>query len=199
PLGRREAGVAGAADDDLLRLVTPLAKLTTGKQAAALASEAIECFGGAGYVEDTGLPMLLRDSQVLPIWEGTTNVLALDTLRALGGGAGLAALRERGDTAVRSARDARLVEAGRVSLAALASAAGWLRAAHGFGHGALEQGARRFALTLGRALELALLVEHAQWSIDHGRDGRARAAALYFARSGVDLIAEGDEDVDALA
>jgi hypothetical protein len=43
----------------------------------------LEAFGGAGYVEDTGLPLLLRDSQVLPIWEGTTNVLALDALRAL--------------------------------------------------------------------------------------------------------------------
>ena len=43
-------------------------------------SECIEAFGGAGYVEDTGLPALLRDTQVLPIWEGTTNVLALDAL-----------------------------------------------------------------------------------------------------------------------
>ncbi len=58
-------------------------KLTTAKQAVAVASEVLESFGGAGYVEDTGLPVLLRDSQVLPIWEGTTNVLALDTLRAL--------------------------------------------------------------------------------------------------------------------
>ena len=47
------------------------------------ASEYVECFGGAGYVEDTGVPRLLRDAQVLPIWEGTTNVLALDVLRAV--------------------------------------------------------------------------------------------------------------------
>ena len=46
-------------------------------------SEVLEAFGGAGYVEDTGLPLLLRDSQVLPIWEGTTNILVLDTFRAL--------------------------------------------------------------------------------------------------------------------
>jgi hypothetical protein len=49
----------------------------------AVASEAIECFGGQGYMEDTGLPRLLRDAQVLPIWEGTTSVLALDVLRVL--------------------------------------------------------------------------------------------------------------------
>ena len=66
-----------------LRLVAPLAKLATGRLAVASASEYVECFGGAGYVEDTGVPRLLRDAQVLPIWEGTTNVLALDVLRAV--------------------------------------------------------------------------------------------------------------------
>ena len=60
--------------------MTPIAKLLTAKQAVAVVSECIEAFGGAGYVEDTGLPALLRDTQVLPIWEGTTNVLALDAL-----------------------------------------------------------------------------------------------------------------------
>jgi hypothetical protein len=54
-----------------------------GKQAVAIASEGLEGFGGAGYIEDTGLPVHLRDAQVLPIWEGTTNVLAHDMLRVL--------------------------------------------------------------------------------------------------------------------
>ena len=58
------------SDDDalLLRVLTPVMKLTTGKQSVMVASEVLETFGGAGYVEDTGLPVLLRDSQVLPIW-----------------------------------------------------------------------------------------------------------------------------------
>ncbi len=77
-LGRSEAGRASEQQTGLLRVLTPLAKLTTAKQAVAVASEVIEAFGGAGYVEDSGLPLLLRDAQVLPIWEGTTNVLALD-------------------------------------------------------------------------------------------------------------------------
>jgi acyl-CoA dehydrogenase len=81
---RRETGDLTPEDAQLLRLLTPIMKLTTGKQAVMVASEILECFGGAGYIEDTGLPVLLRDCQVLPIWEGTTNVLALDTLRALG-------------------------------------------------------------------------------------------------------------------
>lgn len=82
-LGRVEAGEASGDERGALRLLTPLAKLATAKQAVAVASEALEGFGGAGYVEDTGLPVWLRDAQVLPIWEGTTNVLSLDVLRAL--------------------------------------------------------------------------------------------------------------------
>lgn len=48
-----------------------------------MTSEGLEAFGGQGYIEDTGLPNLLRDSQVLSIWEGTTNILSLDTLRSI--------------------------------------------------------------------------------------------------------------------
>lgn len=73
------------AQPDLLRILTPIVKLGTAREAIRVASETLECFGGAGYVEDTGLPQLLRDTQVLSIWEGTTNVLSLDLLRALSG------------------------------------------------------------------------------------------------------------------
>ncbi len=82
-LGREEAGTATNDELLLLRALTPLVKLATGKQAVAGTSELLGCFGGAGYIEGTGLPRLLRDAQVFPIWEGTTNVLALDLLRAL--------------------------------------------------------------------------------------------------------------------
>lgn len=76
----------GKEDKDistLLRLFTPLAKLYTAKMNMMWTSELVESFGGAGYVEDTGIPRFLRDSQVLTIWEGTTNVLSLDCLRAI--------------------------------------------------------------------------------------------------------------------
>jgi len=82
-LGLTELGMATERDERVLRLLTPVAKLYTGKRAVATASEAIEAFGGAGYIEDTGLPRLLRDAQVLSIWEGTTNVLSLDVWRAI--------------------------------------------------------------------------------------------------------------------
>ncbi|XP_059088994.1 acyl-CoA dehydrogenase family member 11-like [Tigriopus californicus] len=70
-------------DSLILRIMTPVAKLYTAKQSVALNSEGLECFGGQGYIEDTGLPGMLRDSQVLPIWEGTSNVMSLDVIRAL--------------------------------------------------------------------------------------------------------------------
>ena len=82
-LGREENGVANAQESLALRLLIPLTKLFTAKEGVAIASEVIESFGGAGYVEDTGLPAILRNAQVLAIWEGTTNVLSLDAVRAI--------------------------------------------------------------------------------------------------------------------
>ncbi|PIC42581.1 hypothetical protein B9Z55_009612 [Caenorhabditis nigoni] len=84
-LGLSEAGKSSDVEAMMLRLITPVLKLYAGKQAVPLVSEGIECFGGQGYMEDTGLPTILRDAQVTPIWEGTTNVLSLDVLRVFSG------------------------------------------------------------------------------------------------------------------
>jgi alkylation response protein AidB-like acyl-CoA dehydrogenase len=190
-IGQDEAGELSAEQSDLPRLLTSIAKLTTARQAVAVASEVLEAFGGAGYVEDTGLPALLRDSQVLPIWEGTTNVLALDSLRAIGEApAGWSALKQRVTECLEFAGDPALAQSAQVAQTALFRAEGWLQAALHAGGALLELGARRFALTIGRTLELALLIEHAQWSLDHAGDQRPRAAALRFARSQIDLIAD---------
>jgi hypothetical protein len=198
-LGRDEAGEISHEDGELLRLLTSIAKLTTGRQAVAIASEVLEAHGGAGYLEDTGLPLLLRDSQVLPIWEGTTNVLALDALRALAhDGVGLATLRQKAADIAAGTRDAALVEVSRVALAAIDRALRWVQET--VDRPALEAGARRFAQTLGRALALALLVEQAQWSLDEESNGRARMAARRFAHTPIDLLIDYDpEDDRALA
>ena len=76
---------------------------------------------------------------------------------------------------------------------ALAHAGAWLEGARTRGQDAVEAGARRFALTLGRALELALLVDHGAWAKREQKDGRTAAAAKRFARHGVDLIVDGDD------
>jgi len=201
--GKSEAGELDEHDARLLRLLTPIMKLTTGKQAVMIASEVLESFGGAGFIEDTGLPVLLRDSQVLPIWEGTTNVLALDTLRALGvnaGGnsSGIASLQSTVTQMFEAVRDPRLANATRMVVSAFDHAASWLREAQSHEPSTLEAGARRFALTLGRTMELGLLIRHAQWSQDHESDPRAIAAARRFAQAGVDLIVDHElEEVRA--
>jgi alkylation response protein AidB-like acyl-CoA dehydrogenase len=167
---------ASTEKQTLLRILTPIAKLTTGKQAMAVLSEVIEVFGGAGYVEDTGLPALLRDAQVLPIWEGTTNVLALDTLRAIDEVGGLDVLRAEMERCAQAVSEPVLSAMMQQAQSQLEEADEWLVRAHIQGRAVLESGARRFALALGHALEQTYLACHAQWAIDHENDARAAAA-----------------------
>jgi acyl-CoA dehydrogenase len=188
-LGREEAGEASREQESLLRLLTPVAKLMTAKQSVEVLSEVIESFGGAGYVEDTGLPMLLRDAQVLPIWEGTTNVLALDFMRALEAGGGLGVLEREIGILLRDARDPELVRISAQVERAVEQAEEWMRSARG---DAVEAGARRFAMTVGRSLQLALLARHAQWSLDAEKEGAFRSAARRFAAHGLSRLAEVD-------
>jgi alkylation response protein AidB-like acyl-CoA dehydrogenase len=181
----------GDVDERLARTLIPVAKLVTGKQAVAVTSEAIEACGGAGYVEDTGLPRVLADAQVLPIWEGTTNVLSLDTLRALGKGGALEAVSAEITAACATARDPGLARPVEATRSAVEHATKWVTDAM-TQPDRLEAGARRFALTLGRSLELALLSAHAQWCLDHQHPAGPRlvAAARRFALNGVDLVAD---------
>lgn len=192
-LGKDENGELSEKDARLLRLLTPIMKLTTAKQAVWGASEILEAFGGAGYVEDTGLPLLLRDAQVLPIWEGTTNVLSLDTLRALSHDpGGLALLTSEVAAIDDSSADVDLRRAAGIAHQALAHAGEWLERSVKGDPAELEAGARRFALTLGRAFALGLLVRHANWAIGQNAASvdasRARAAAIRFATTPIDSI-----------
>jgi putative acyl-CoA dehydrogenase len=82
-LGKEEAGTISDVERKTLRMITPVTKLYTAKKGYEIIAECIEGFGGVGYIEDSGLPTLLRDMMALVIWEGTTNVLSLDLLRSL--------------------------------------------------------------------------------------------------------------------
>jgi len=190
-LGRIESGEASTAEHLLSRLLTPIGKLTTGKQGVAVASEALEAFGGAGYVNDTGLPKLLADAQVLPIWEGTTNVLSLDALRALEQEgvweAFVGEIRARSETV----KDPRLQTTVERTQAVVQHAGRWLQETVEE-RPLREAGARRFAMTLGRATELTLLADHAQWCLDQEKGERALAAARRFGRTRIDLIEDED-------
>jgi putative acyl-CoA dehydrogenase len=164
-LGKEEMGTATEQERKILRLLTPLAKLFTAKKAVAVVSEILECFGGAGYVEDTGLPVLLRDSQVLTIWEGTTNVLSLDLLRVLLREDALEALLvdlaeriERVPAALAPAR-----QSVREAIDQIRRHFAWLVSAD---RAHIEAAARHLAISLSRMISAALLIEHAAWSLE---------------------------------
>lgn len=184
-LGRHECDDATPDQRALLRLLIPVAKLYTAKQAVAVASEALESFGGAGYIEDTGLPRLLRDAQVLSIWEGTTNVLSLDVLRAI----------EKADALEAFLRDARrrLVA---LRLDVLATAGSRIDEALGaierFAAGAARQGrefaeahARAVAFALGRTAAALLMAEYAASTV--GSTGHSAALQAVTRWCGRDL------------
>jgi acyl-CoA dehydrogenase len=183
-LGRVEHGVAGEAEQRALRALVPTAKLLTAKDAVAHASEVVEAFGGAGYIEDTGVPRLLRDAQVLPIWEGTTNVLSLDLLRAES--------REEAVTALLGDLAEQLAAVGAMPAAAVhtdlvegsrAALLERVRAWPDSDGDALQEQLREFALRLGRTYAAALLARHAAHRrVRHGDDRAAGIANRYAER-----------------
>jgi acyl-CoA dehydrogenase len=174
--------VASERQRRALRALVPAVKLLTAKDAVAHASEVVEAFGGAGYVEDTGIPRSLRDAQVLPIWEGTTNVLSLDLLRAESREQAVTALLEdlAGLTAGVGPAPVVGVELVDRSRRALLEA---VRAWPGSDADALQEGMREFALRLGRTYAAALLAHHAAHRrASHGEDRAAQVARRYAER-----------------
>ena len=85
---RMGASFDNAAGDEqeaaFMRLATPIAKYWVCKRQPGFVYEALECFGGAGFVEEGPMPRLYRQSPLNAIWEGSGNVIALDVLRAIG-------------------------------------------------------------------------------------------------------------------
>jgi putative acyl-CoA dehydrogenase len=83
-LGIRLAAAVDAGESAFLRLAGAAAKFWVCKRTPGVVAEAMEVLGGNGYVEDSGLPRLYRQSPLNSIWEGSGNVIALDVLRAMG-------------------------------------------------------------------------------------------------------------------
>ena len=79
----RVARAYDETDAPFRRLATAVSKYWVCKRAPVHAAEALECLGGNGYVEESGMPRLLRDSPLNSIWEGSGNVAALDVLRVM--------------------------------------------------------------------------------------------------------------------
>ncbi|GGY16144.1 acyl-CoA dehydrogenase family protein [Streptomyces djakartensis] len=138
----------GEQERALLRIAVPTAKYWVTKRCPAVAVEAAECLGGNGYVEESGLPRLVRESPLNSIWEGAGNVQALDMLRALRREPGVldAYLREVGQA---RGADHRLDGAIKNLLTELADLEG------------VEGRARRLAERLALVLQGSLLVRFA--------------------------------------
>uniref|UniRef100_A0A7E4ZPX0 Acyl-CoA dehydrogenase n=1 Tax=Panagrellus redivivus TaxID=6233 RepID=A0A7E4ZPX0_PANRE len=167
-LGRFESGEASAEEIALLRLITPILKLHTGKVCVPAISEGIECFGGQGYIEDTGIPGIMRDAQVTAIWEGTTNVLSLDILRVFKTTkfAAFEAFVNRISgivTKAKSGQNEKVVQAGTSLEKAFTQLVSTLKAAQKDPQfpANLQRGARDIGISMGNVYTGALLVEFA--------------------------------------
>jgi putative acyl-CoA dehydrogenase len=147
--------MARAVDDSewgLARLAVPAAKFWVCKRTVAVVAEALECLGGNGYVEESGLPRLYRESPLNSIWEGSGNVIALDVVRA--------AIRQPTSVAAVQAELATTAGADE-TLDAAVSQLTQLLAGLGQDPDADQRGARRLAGLLARCLAGSLLVRQA--------------------------------------
>jgi len=184
-LGREECGEADKDELACLRLLTPVSKLYTGKQVVAVISEVLEAFGGAGYVEDTGLPQLLRNAQVLPIWEGTTNVLSLDLLRAMNRGDSWRQLMGVLSHRLDQIDNAALAEEKTRVEGRLRTLADYPAALLAASPQTLEANARQLAFRLARVVAAVLLLEQAVLSkSDVGRERYRAVVARWLRRWG---------------
>ena len=179
-LDRWDAG--SAADRTLFRVVTPLAKYWITARARAVAGEAMNVRGGNGYIEEWVNPRLLRDSHLGAIWEGASNVVALDVQRAL--------VRDDGQTALSGLIAQRLegvseplaqswIHATRSALRATADAIGTWTALPGPDR---ELSARPVADALYHLLAAALLLAEGQVLRDRSGDFRKFVVAALYIR-----------------
>jgi putative acyl-CoA dehydrogenase len=145
--GLRLASTVDSGETELGRLAVAVAKFWICKRAAAVVGEALECLGGNGYVEESGLPRLYREAPLNSIWEGSGNVIALDVLRALRRPGPAEAFLSEVDIA--AGADSRLDAVVKRLRAELADPDG------------IEVRARRVASLMALCLQGSLLVRHA--------------------------------------
>jgi putative acyl-CoA dehydrogenase len=139
---------AAAGDETAIefrRVATPVLKYWICKRAPSHAVEALECLGGNGYVEESGMPRLFRESPLQSIWEGSGNVQCLDLLRAM-------ARNPRGLEVLLAE-----IDDGAAAEPRIADYAGALRAELG-NLDAIESRARRLVERMALALQASLLV-----------------------------------------
>jgi acyl-CoA dehydrogenase len=198
-LHRRER----ASDDEahrLMRILVPTAKYRTARMAVDTASYAMEIKGGDGYIEEFVHPRLLRNAQVLPIWEGASNVMALDILRAMD--------REAAHEPLLSLIDERLNTVTHPTIENLSEEVrderdGLEKAIATIGTGTAEYAqrqAKELADYIFDVTTAAILVEQAQWQLDEDDNARKALVAQQFVDSYLHESGErGITDADELS
>lgn len=169
-LGKDELGEATEQERAILRLLTPLIKLYTAKKAISIVGEALEAFGGAGYIEDTGLPQLLRNAQVLSIWEGTTNILSLDALRAMHKENAAVFLLEDIKQRLSLIKKQELIHSQVKIQRDTQKLHNYVQSMLQMSDEEQQAGARQLALALAQIYAASLLLEHAEWAIQNNKD-----------------------------
>jgi acyl-CoA dehydrogenase len=192
----------------LMRLLVPIAKYKTGEMVVDTCSYAMEVLGGNGYVREHVTPRLLRDAQVLPIWEGTSNILSLDVLRVLN--------RENAHEALFDLVNGRLDGVDHPALESIVdtveSAFHDLQTAlatlAGEDADYAQYHAKRLADLIFDVVTAAVLLEEAQSQLDEAEDARKALVAEWFVRDRFEGEAAygitsgetpGDEQFDAIA
>jgi acyl-CoA dehydrogenase len=183
---RDATGADDSAAYQLMRLFIPVAKYKTARMSVETTSYAMEILGGNGYVREHTTERLLRDAQVLPIWEGPSNVLALDTLRVLNREDAHEALlpyvQERLD-AVEHPLLERLADTVEDEFRGLQNALATLATEDG---DYAQYHAKRLADLIFDVVTAALLLAEAQTAIDRDDDGRKALVARRFVRTRFD-------------
>ena len=171
--------LARTVDDDeraLARLAIPAAKYWVCKRTVTVVAEALECLGGNGYVEESELPRLYRESPLNSIWEGSGNVIALDVVRA--------ASHEPASVAAVQAELATTAAADPTLDAAVSQLTRQV-AALGLDRGADQRDARRLSGLLARCLAGSLLIRHAPGLADRFLADLTEPSAMLGSRPGI--------------
>ena len=160
----------------------PLTKFKGARGGLELATQAVEMYGGNGYIETFPTARQLRDAQCHTIWEGTENIICLDVLRAMA--------KESAHDALLNRVDAALSAVSHSSLAAMKDAVAQARreaqeiiAFIARADSDVRQlNSRRVTTALSDLSQAALLLESAQGELDTGGDARKAAVARFFIR-----------------
>ena len=182
---REEAERTGETDEHayrLMRILTPVVKYRTARMAVDNASYAMEIKGGDGYVEEFVHPRLLRNAQVTPIWEGASNIMALDVLRSMASELAHRAFVEEFEDRLDSIDDPRLdetVETVREELDALSDAFDSIETTE---PEVAQHEAKELADYIFDVTAAVCLLERAEWRLRTAEDAREKLVAEWFVR-----------------